>query len=887
MSSTPIGADSQASENEELFRDFFTHLFSSAANISTVEEVHFANTLLRLFPTCTISVVYSTGASNERRSTGAQASLKGPPRELQPQDIDRILNVQRDNFSRRDFRLHGTIWTRLRASDCTIIIECWGKKHEALSDILVLVLDGLGDPSRDRAAWLTRYITGLSQLYLAIKALKSASNLAGIRQRIDNIKLRQNSSVSHNLHEINVLVNEIIHYCSTLPQREYLHELENIASWATQVIFDTEYLHRSDALLNEDEILNLFNNLHEAAKKLCSRGNAQRSVTIGGESFNTLLRLKSLCVVATSDRAYLQDGVERVQEEPELDLLIRWAPLHRLYKEPGNDSGQEDDDREGQWDRVAKYTLPVLNTLLQRRFQSTLSLQWLHLWLCYQLLSKCQDEEWKDHALLPAEKWRFRAALAFVMREVLRFWCFSNGSENVFQTHVYASALLTVVEQHAHWIGRLSRDFDLRTLLNQIGKERDPDDLAFATSHLQHALQNYIVGHFLCSLRVRSEVADRRMDINNWTVAEVLASQSGSRPGDGRQKEFLQAFSLAALFHDVGLLMFPRMFFEPEKLIQNDDQLQERLKKLRGQIGESAKELVEHCEKELRDAKYFDPMKESSLSSALSRLKEKCLEKCTGDHSVLGAWYLHRSVQNLNDMDLESVVKPAVRAVLLHQIYEIREQSVNTAEDPVAGLLILCDQVFECLPGSRTRVNGNHWVNRSPDGFRSSAIRLPELAMRMGDKDEMICELVLNDNSFTDGWPSIEIELVHPDYHSAPPYHAWLAFVQNLSRLQKSELGWSGNVILKSQIPSAMYNTKTHVRKFLQDVVDRTDHPFKVPLRRFLIEGRFNHAAHESGFESVRVGPLDRPFFVEDFDKMLDVLDTEYRRVCDGSRRTP
>jgi hypothetical protein len=91
----------------------------------------------------------------------------------------------------------------------------------------------------------------------------------------------------------------------------------------------------------------------------------------------------------------------------------------------------------------------------------------------------------------------------------------------------------------------------------------------------------------------------------------------------------------------------------------------------------------------------------------------------------------------------------------------------------------------------------------------------------------------------------------------------------------------------ESQIPSAMYNTKTHVRKFLQDVVDRTDHPFKVPLRRFLIEGRFNHAAHESGFESVRVGPLDRPFFVEDFDKMLDVLDTEYRRVCDGSRRTP
>jgi hypothetical protein len=885
MSSTPIGADSLARENEELFRDFFTHLFFSAGNMATVEEIHFAKTLLRLFPVCTISVVYSTGAGNARRSTGAQASFKDAPRELHPHEIERILNVQRDQFSRRKFRLHGTIWTCLTASNCTIILECRGKKYEALSDILVLVLDDLAAPYQDRAAWLTRYVRGLSELYLAIKALKSASNFAGIRQRVDNIKLRRNSSVSHNLHEISVLVSEISHHCSTMPQREYLLELENIASWATQVIFDTEYLQRSDALLNEDKIQDFFNGLHEAAEILCSRENSPQPVTTGGGA-KTLLRLKSLCVVATSDRVYLQDRVERLQEEPELDLLIRWAPLHKLCKEPANDSEQGDEDREGQWDRAAKYTLPVLNNLLQRRFQSTLSLQWLHLWLCCQLLTKCQDKEWKDHELIPKEKWRFRTALAFVMREVLRFWCFSNGSENVFQTHVYASALLTLVEQHAHWIGRLSRDFDLKTLLNEIGKERDPDDFAFATSHLQHALQNYIVGHFLCSLRVRSEVADHRMDINNWTVTEVLASQSGSRPGDGRQKEFLQAFSLAALFHDVGLLMFPRMFFQPEKLIRNDDQLKERREQLGRKIGESAKELVEHCENELHNARYFDPKKESSLSSALSRLKEKCIERCIADHSVLGAWYLHRSVQNLQDMDFESVVKPAVRAILVHQIYEIHAQSINTVDDPVAGLLILCDQVFECLPGTRTRVNGNHWVNRSPDGFRSNAIRFPELTVRKGDTDEVVCELVLNDYSFKYGWPVIEIELVHPDYQSAPLYHAWLAFAQNLSRLQRSALGWSGNVILKSQIPSAMYNTKINVREFLLDVVDGTDHPFRVPLRRFLTEDRFDHALHESGFETVRVGPLERPFFVEDFDKMLDVLDTEYRRVCDGSRLT-
>jgi hypothetical protein len=82
-----------------------------------------------------------------------------------------------------------------------------------------------------------------------------------------------------------------------------------------------------------------------------------------------------------------------------------------------------------------------------------------------------------------------------------------------------------------------------------------------------------------------------------------------------------------------------------------------------------------------------------------------------------------------------------------------------------------------------------------------------------------------------------------------------------------------------------MYNTKTHIRKFLQDIADSTDLPFKIPLRRFLTEDRFDRGVYENGFESVRVGPIDRPFFVEDFDKMLDVLDTEYRKVCDDSRR--
>lgn len=766
----------------------------------------------------------------------------------------------------RGFRQHG--------GDTGPALELW-----------IQWLDPLVDEESETLQLFCRSLADLHPLFAAVRALKGTARVLRIQQRVEKLRYDRGRLLSERIREAQELTRQLgaglaIH------DEVRIEILEDLCRWVAQEVLGTSWHSTSDATAHPRLLSELFTHLRRALVGP-PRPGAEAAMRLR----ETQRRFRDYERMACRPKTWWKRKDLELGPRPQgtLSLLGRWSRLHRIGLDLQRQPELAPPDRvESTWLDTVALTREPLRKLLSESSspESDQPLGGLYPfltgWLALRLLDHIHMAGGPRGAdrLLSAEMWRFRAHLAFVVREVLRLRVFGAEADFTFDPDAFLDALSSLVEQHAYRIVDLPRDYDLRALLEDIRNPRHADDYPFAVGHLQHALQVYCLAHFLLDLEFVSESSEeetKRPHFHGWTVKQVLASRSGLEPGGQAVHELQQAMSLAALFHDAGMLLFPRYFFEPSHLARGDCEVEEQLRRVERAVADSAQGLVEACERALREADYFDPASEAALSGWVRREAEAGHP----DHSVLGAWYLHRVSAAVEDTPRE-VMRQAVRAVLLHQVVT---QPVDVSCDPVAALLILCDEVFDWLPSTRSRPLlvgwgglGRHELDVRRGGSRARRIVLEDVSYNE-DRGRWV---LAQDGSTRDfGWPRISIRLQESDHLDLPVYQLWLSMVQNLVRLKPSERDWAPRVQVEGTVPGALDAARLTTFTALERLADSSQLPFRSRLLSYLRESTLRRHAG-SGSESIEIRARGSALWRESLVPFFERLEEELQKVINA-----
>jgi hypothetical protein len=507
-------------------------------------------------------------------------------------------------------------------------------------------------------------------------------------------------------------------------------------------------------------------------------------------------------------------------------------------------------EHERYWRALAVRSVEQIEVVLRASFVKCHEMlflpSWLRLWFCHSLLieearrlGSSEPEAQGDGdaqyriSLSRAQRWRFRRDLAYVIRECLRLFRYGREPNYIYQPMVFSTSLRTLVEHHAIWILNLPRGHDIRGLLREIGRVGGREDYYFAAGHLQHVLEIYIAGQFYCDLEIQVQDAGgvEKSIFDGWTLQEVLASRSAWRPGELKRKEFRKAFSIAALLHDIGILLFPDWAPNAEDLGEIDHVLARNLRSVRDVLDHSAGELLRVCDRELRGEGYYDPTEEPRLAAWIA----DCVERGTPDHCLLGAWYLHRICHNVDELSSDTVLQ-AVRAVLLHGVVT---QPIEVDRDPAAALLVMCDEVFMW-----NHQHGLPAVDETGRSFQSIAVDVrPQTTLIDYVKFENLILPPRGDGPLYGrlevagrrrAWPLLEMRLKDPDYLETPVYFIWLMMAQNLGRIVRSEYGWAPLIKLWSKIPGRLDLCELNNHSLLEEAANRASMSLRPSLERWL-----------------------------------------------------
>ena len=505
---------------------------------------------------------------------------------------------------------------------------------------------------------------------------------------------------------------------------------------------------------------------------------------------------------------------------------------------------------------------------------------WLKLWFCLTLWEHLGVDATKLRRMTDAARWQLYADLTYVVRESLRGILYGGRAEFKFQPVVFASALCTLVEQHAVRVLELPQGLELRGILREIGRISLGGGPLFAAGHLQHVLEMYIAGFFISETKLKNvKEVGLPQDFEDATICEVLAGGGAWRPGPGKQLEFQKTFGLAVLLHDIGTLLFPFWPRRAEGLAVVDGGLRRQLTTVRGALNGSLEQLLAVCERELIEAGIFDSVREPRISEWI----EECIEQGQADHSVLGAWYLIRGARKAAGLP-STVVRQAARAVLLHGLHT---QEIRTDEDPAAALLVLCDELIVWRAGHefpQANAVGRYFHSIAgelkPEESIFLTMKMPGLVVSFNETSKSLsCSLDLARNlarvatganeaekstcpnsklsSATDKertWPRIEIELRKPDRLPMPVFKVWLLTSQNLGRIEPSKGDWGPVLRLSAQIPLRQPSLST--RELLVRVARRAGLSLRPCLERWLDhykqDGEFDQ---DSDVEIATFGP--------------------------------
>lgn len=534
-----------------------------------------------------------------------------------------------------------------------------------------------------------------------------------------------------------------------------------------------------------------------------------------------------------------------------LDALDTWTRLHRRARDlgeahPSSGPAQEATD----WDAAAACALGLLATILSAsgappanfdRFRN-----WLRLWLVHRVASHWCASGGRPR--LDGSHWRLRADLAYVARECLRSevhfefgesWSSTQVAlsptrtatgtvtpfvfEYLYQPTTLSDAVRHLVEYHAVEVVRLPAELDVASLLEEIGHRRGAESYLLAAGHLQHVLDLYLFGHFLLSCRPPPTSESVQFE----DCASSMASRSGQPPGTLATARLQQVFSLAVLFHDTGVLLFPRSFSPRASLQRGDPGLEEGLGSVARALADQGRALVARCRAEFEEVELFNLVE----SPALGRWLERQERTGRPDHALLGAWHLCRVCREMSDLPRE-VVREAVRAVLLHGAVT---QVIDSRCDPAAALIVLGDEVFDWDPDARVgperRAVGSSLhamaVEIPPYRPRASSVKLRGLHVS-APAGVLRCDLATGDP-----WPTLELVLHSPEFLEQRVWQTWLTLCQNLQRVQPAKTGFSPVLFLDNAVPSRIRHLGG-TRRLLESTIWRTRVPVRGHLEHWL-----------------------------------------------------
>jgi hypothetical protein len=430
-----------------------------------------------------------------------------------------------------------------------------------------------------------------------------------------------------------------------------------------------------------------------------------------------------------------------------LQLLPLWVEQHRLYRDPAQKVPK------GSWDDAMKKTLRPLAASLKEaderrtddeRLRNLSSIRnAMSLWLCLELLR-------------PDADYPLRAVIAYELREALRFICFEERRHDLWNqckmVAAHAEGFVTPCE-----VNRF-----LRAVYVEGGINHYP-----ASDHLRHVLDVYLAGHYFMALRLA-----RPKEKPSKSVADALFGRLDTKDG-------LAAFSLAALFHDVDMLFlvdrrdvgsqfiydaglpdFDRVGKVVDGLLPFSaprDAVAGILQDVRAALGDS---IAEDTAPPAATADGHPPPRSLSLLGWIQ------WQEARGklEHGVLSAWFMQRLCPAKEDFS-EVVQRAAMRAILLHEALDV---TVALELDPVAGLLVLCNEIFVWSPRQIPTHLLDHWIN--PAGVRLELDESQERLLRVLEVEEGAA------------WPRVQIAL-KPDL-PLPLWAICLRKAPNLGRLE-------------------------------------------------------------------------------------------------------
>lgn len=753
---------------------------------------------------------------------------------------------------------------------------------------LLIVLEGKpADPKI--VAWMARYAQGLLELYSAVKALVA---LRRVQRDAEQAQLARSAReiTSGSERTFAEYMRDAIRLLASIadhrepPDRGRVELAQNIAVWATQALLGIGWGGRT---LEGSDGQTLLDEFCAGLERVAARSPMTTEV---GHLY-CLSGILRAALPSTSDL----DWVDRTlpsSADPSLRLLVSWTALHEMARRVASGRAPAPARDDARWEAAARGVLPELARVLEERSlvennEAGFVRNWARLWFCHVLLRASTSGNWWQGALLDDEKWRFRRDIAYVVRESIRFTVYGRREDYKFQPAAFADALRTLVEQHCLRVVHLAREYDVRSHLREVGEARGDEGYLFAAGHLQHLLEMYIGGHFLLSLRVAAPISLREDDkgLDGWSMAEVLASRAGWKPGAQSTLELLQAFSLAALFHDTGMLLFPRYARPSEGLCRADPSLEGALGDTEGTFRGAGTALVRRCMDDLRSADFLD----ATAEPALARWLDDQLLTGAPDHGLLGAWYLMRVTRPITSTPTE-VVREALRAVLLHSLPTL---TVDVERDPVAAFLLLCDELFEwepfTRPGASPETPARSMIAMAADlrprRSRARNLRLPGLTVRVEPDGSLSSWLALDPQDYERGWPRCELRLHAPERLESPVHCAWLTIGQNLGRIDRSRHGWGPRVTLASPVPLRLRAVGLSTFRLLGQVAHSSRHPARVSLERWLFEVGGFESDERGGMERVVVEARNHVLHGEDIRRAFRAITEDVERVVSEFER--
>lgn len=618
----------------------------------------------------------------------------------------------------------------------------------------------------------------------------------------------------------------------------------------------------------------------------------------------------SRCFRALLDEPDVEPRPEPVRGEEALGLLAEWTRIQewcRLLCRPRPPTPEERGRAATGWGPAVERTLELLPRHLalhptlprteqspeSRRGAAPSARNWLALWFSLGVLRSVG----RTADLLDRESCALHADLAYVLREGLRFASFGQRADYLFQPSTYAAALRRLVEYHAHKIVGLPLEYNITRLLEEIG-DQDGLNRYVAAEHLQHVLEIYVAGQFILSVRIDAEGggAQRLLSapLHGQTVAEALTS-GGVKPSKERVRLLTQAYSLAAVFHDVGHILFPRDSIPHDSLDWDDPEIAAGLQKVEDSVTEAGNEVAQKCIDDLGSAYYS--------KEELARWRD---ELCGPEpnHGLLGAWYLHRVGQTVLDRTADTdglreeqteVLRMAVRAVLVH---EAATGPIRTDSDPVAAMLIVCNEVFEWDPsrhlapapssiGRSFHVMAADVPAREP---RDAWIQIPSLQVRAvrptrdehaaADEDVgLVLDASLTVSADQETFPEIHIGLQAPQRLDVPVLRLWVLKAQSLGRLVPTRYGLCPTIVMRSRIDMVLSDRGLTTKSLLDRVAERKPlAKIRPALRAWLAKDQLveeESRLRREGYESVHLGPLKQGLLFADLFTWLKRIEEE------------